>query len=82
MNQELGFTATVYGWGAGLFFFGYFLGEVPSNLIMSKVGAPSGSPHHAQLGDFRRRHGLISGDVSFFVIRFLLGVAEAGFFPA
>ena len=35
MNPELGFTATVYGWGAGLFFVGYFLGEVPSNLILS-----------------------------------------------
>src|ERR1700740_3310394 len=39
MNQDLGFTATVYGWGAGLFFFGYFLGEVPSNLILSRIGA-------------------------------------------
>ena len=40
MNQELGFTATIYGWGAGLFFVGYFLGEVPSNLIMSKAFLP------------------------------------------
>src|SRR6266850_1541833 len=82
MNQELGFTATVYGWGAGLFFFGYFLGEVPSNLIMSKVGARIWFARiMISWGIFAVVMGLISGDVSFFVIRFLLGVAEAGFFP-
>ena len=39
MNAELGFTATIFGWGAGLFFIGYFIGEVPSNLILSRIGA-------------------------------------------
>ena len=82
MNQELGFTATVYGWGAGLFFVGYFLGEVPSNLIMSKIGARIWFARiMITWGIFAIAMGFITGDVSFFLIRFLLGVAEAGFFP-
>ncbi|MBX9961999.1 MAG: MFS transporter [Burkholderiales bacterium] len=82
MNAELGFTATIYGWGAGLFFFGYFLGEVPSNLILSKVGARLWFARiMVTWGIFAIAMGFISGNVSFFVIRFLLGVAEAGFFP-
>ncbi len=39
MNDDLGFTATVFGWGAGIFFFGYFLFEVPSNLALEQFGA-------------------------------------------
>lgn len=39
MNADLGFSPTVYGWGAGIFFIGYFLFEVPSNLILERVGA-------------------------------------------
>jgi hypothetical protein len=82
MNAELGFTATVYGWGAGLFFIGYFIGEVPSNLILSKVGARIWFARiMITWGIFAIAMGFISGDVSFFLIRFLLGVAEAGFFP-
>ena len=82
MNAELGFTATVYGWGAGLFFVGYFIGEVPSNLILAKVGARLWFARiMLTWGIFAIAMGFISGNVSFFVIRFLLGVAEAGFFP-
>jgi MFS family permease len=82
MNAELGFTATVYGWGAGLFFVGYFIGEVPSNMILTKVGARVWFARiMVTWGIFAVAMGFISGDVSFFVIRFLLGVAEAGFFP-
>ncbi|MFO1319042.1 MAG: MFS transporter [Burkholderiales bacterium] len=82
MNSELGFTATVYGWGAGLFFIGYFIGEVPSNLILSKVGARLWFARiMLTWGIFAIAMGFINGDVGFFVIRFLLGVAEAGFFP-
>lgn len=82
MNADLGFSPTVYGWGAGIFFIGYFLFEVPSNLILERVGA--------RLWIFRIMvtWGLISaamafvqGPVSFFTLRFLLGVAEAGFLP-
>src|SRR6195952_4509864 len=39
MNRDLGFSPSVFGWGAGIFFFGYFLFEVPSNIILEKVGA-------------------------------------------
>lgn len=82
MNAELGFTATVYGWGAGLFFFGYFLGEVPSNMILAKVGARLWFARiMVSWGIFAVAMGFITGDVSFFVVRFMLGVAEAGFFP-
>ncbi|MEO8006123.1 MAG: MFS transporter, partial [Betaproteobacteria bacterium] len=82
MNAELGFTATIYGWGAGLFFFGYFLGEVPSNLILTKVGARIWFTRiMLSWGVLAIAMGFISGQASFFIIRFLLGVAEAGFFP-
>ena len=39
MNKDLGFTPEIYGWGAGIFFFGYFLFEIPSNVILTHVGA-------------------------------------------
>jgi MFS transporter, ACS family, tartrate transporter len=82
MNAELGFTATIYGWGAGLFFFGYFLGEVPSNLILSKVGARLWFARiMVTWGVCAAAMGFIGGETGFFVTRFLLGVAEAGFFP-
>lgn len=83
MNAELGFTATIYGWGAGFFFFfGYFLGEVPSNLILSKVGARLWFARiMITWGIFAIAMGFINGQAGFFTIRFLLGVAEAGFFP-
>ena len=82
MNKDLGFTAYVYGWGAGIFFLGYFLFEVPSNLILHRFGA------RVWIARILLTWGIISGLMmfvtgpkSFFVIRFLLGVAEAGFFP-
>ena len=82
MNQDLGFTATIYGWGAGLFFFGYFLGEVPSNLILSKIGARIWFARiMVSWGILAVAMGFIGGQTSFFVVRFMLGVAEAGFFP-
>jgi D-galactonate transporter len=82
MKSELGFSDTVYGFGAGIFFVGYFLFEVPSNLLLEKIGA--------RLTLFRIMFvwGLLSaamafasGPMLFYVIRFLLGVFEAGFFP-
>lgn len=82
MNKELGFTPEMYGFGAGIFFIGYFLFELPSNLIMHKVGA--------RLWMFRimLTWGLISmatalvhSASSFYILRFLLGLAEAGFVP-
>jgi ACS family tartrate transporter-like MFS transporter len=82
MNKDLGFSPTVFGFGAGIFFLGYFLFEVPSNLILDKVGA------RIWIARVMITWGLISGamafvqgSTSFYVLRFLLGAAEAGFFP-
>jgi MFS transporter, ACS family, tartrate transporter len=82
MNKDLGISAYLYGWGAGIFFLGYALFEVPSNMILAKVGA------RRWIARIMITWGLISGamafatgPVSFLVLRFLLGVAEAGFFP-
>ncbi|MEO8009663.1 MAG: MFS transporter, partial [Betaproteobacteria bacterium] len=82
MNAQLGFTSTVYGVGAGLFFFGYFLGEVPSNLILSKVGARIWFARIMMTwGVFAVAMGFIDSQTGFYWTRFLLGIAEAGFFP-
>jgi len=82
MNQDLGLTPTMFGLGGGIFFLGYFLFEVPSNLILHKVGA------RIWIARVMVTWGLVSaasafvvGPNSFYTMRFLLGVAEAGFFP-
>src|SRR5688572_25958258 len=82
MNEDVGLSATAYGLGAGIFFLGYFIFEVPSNLILEKVGA------RRWIARIMVTWGLLSGAMafvwdpwSFYVVRFLLGVAEAGFFP-
>jgi ACS family tartrate transporter-like MFS transporter len=82
MNKDLGLTAYLYGWGAGIFFFSYFLFEIPSNLILERVGA------RMWIARIMLTWGIISGltafatgPASFLVYRFLLGAAEAGFFP-
>src|ERR1700682_5912720 len=82
MNEDLGFTAYVYGWGAGIFFLGYFLFEVPSNVILEKTGARIWiSRIMITWGLVAGAMAFITGPISFLVLRFLLGVAEAGFFP-
>jgi D-galactonate transporter len=82
MNKELNFSPTVFSWGAGIFFIGYFLFEVPSNLALEKFGA---SRWIARImvtwGIISALMALVSGVWSFYGVRFLLGVAEAGFFP-
>jgi ACS family tartrate transporter-like MFS transporter len=82
MRGDLGLSATDFGFAAGTFYWGYFLFEVPSNLIMEKVGA------RLWIARIMITWGLLSaatafatGPHSFAVIRFLLGLAEAGFFP-
>ena len=82
MNKDLGFSPTVFGVGAGIFFLGYFLFEVPSNLVLDKVGA------RIWIARVMITWGMISGAMafvqgpnSFYALRFLLGAAEAGFFP-
>jgi ACS family tartrate transporter-like MFS transporter len=82
MNKDLGFSAYIYGWGAGIFFFGYFLFEIPSNLILEKVGARIWIARiMITWGIISGLTALVTGTTSFLIIRFLLGAAEAGFFP-
>jgi len=97
MAGHLGLSDAVYGFGAGLFFVGYFLFEVPSNLILARVGARRwiarimltwgavsaafvflGALHW---GAVSAAFGTSDAEFSFYLLRFLLGVAEAGFFP-
>ncbi len=82
MNAELKFSPTIFAWGAGIFFIGYFIFEVPSNLALEKFGA---SRWIARImvtwGIISALMSLVSGERSFYILRFLLGVAEAGFFP-
>ena len=82
MNRDLGFSEAVFGFGAGVFFIGYFLFELPSNLILNKVGA------RVWITRILITWGIISALTafvwngwSFYSIRFALGLAEAGFYP-
>lgn len=82
MNKDLGLTPYVYGFGAGIFFFGYFVFEIPSNLILEKVGARVWIARiMITWGLISALTAFVSGPTSFLVFRFLLGAAEAGFFP-
>jgi ACS family tartrate transporter-like MFS transporter len=82
MNKDLGFSATVFGWGAGIFFIGYFIFEVPSNVALERFGARRWIARiMLSWGVLSTAMALIWNDVSFLVLRFLFGIAEAGFFP-
>jgi len=82
MQQDLGMSDSVYGLGAGIFFLGYFLFEVPANMILQRIGA------RRWIGPLMMAWGVVSACTlfvtsagSFYVLRFLLGVIESGFFP-
>jgi ACS family tartrate transporter-like MFS transporter len=82
MKDQLGFSDAVYGFGAGIFFVGYFIFQVPSNMVLERVGA------RFWIGTLMVLWGIISASmflvhspVSFYTLRFLLGATEAGFFP-
>lgn len=82
MNDDLKFSATIYGLGGGLFFLGYALFEIPSNLMLVRFGA------RQWVARIMITWGLLSAGMmfvqtpmQFYVVRFLLGVAEAGFYP-
>jgi ACS family tartrate transporter-like MFS transporter len=82
MNRDLHFSATVYGFGAGLFFVGYVLFQVPANLILARVGARRWiATIMVVWGFLAAAMTLVTGPVMFYALRVLLGVAEAGFFP-
>src|SRR5258706_5798804 len=91
MNQDLGLSQTAFGFGAGIFFIAYFIFEVPCNLLLERFGAGK------WIARIMLSWGIISGmmaftptiarltglgnEYSFYLIRVLLGAAEAGFFP-
>lgn len=82
MNRDLGLTATQFGWGAGILFTSYCFLEVPSSLIMYRVGARRWLARiMITWGLAAAASALATGPLSFYLTRFLLGVAEAGFFP-
>jgi MFS family permease len=82
MNRQLGLSGTAYGFGAGLLFVGYVLLDAPSNLVLHRVGARVWMARIMVVwGLVAAACAAIQGETSFFVLRFLLGVAEAGFFP-
>lgn len=82
MNQELGITSRQFGLLAGIFFVGYFLFEIPSNLLLHKIGARVWIARILLTwGMVAVLTGLAHSVVQLYVLRFLLGVAEAGFFP-
>jgi MFS transporter, ACS family, tartrate transporter len=82
MNEDLGFSAAMYGFGAGVFFAGYALCEVPSNLILARVGARIWIARIlVTWGAVSASMMFVHSPASFYAMRFLLGVAEAGFFP-
>src|SRR6059058_4326638 len=82
MTADLGFSSVTFGFGSGIFFLGYCLFEIPSNIILERVGA------RLWISRIMVTWGLISAGLmfvrtpaAFYLLRFLLGVAEAGFFP-
>jgi MFS transporter, ACS family, tartrate transporter len=81
-NKDLHLSSSVYGWGAGIFFVGYFLFEFPSNIILERVGARFWIARiMITWGIISAGMALVTGAWSFTFVRFVLGVAEAGFFP-
>jgi ACS family tartrate transporter-like MFS transporter len=82
MNRDLGFSAQVYGFGSGIFFWGYFLFEIPSNLALEKVGARAWMCRiMVTWGVLAMATAFVTGPASFYTVRFLLGAAEAGLYP-
>jgi len=82
MNEDLGFTPEIFGFGAGIFFVGYILFEIPSNLALHKFGARIWIARiMISWGLVATAMGFITDATSFYALRFALGVAEAGFFP-
>lgn len=82
MGADIGIDAAAYGLGAGLFFLGYFLFEVPSNFILPKVGPRKWFARILLTWGFiTALMAAAQGPITFYALRFLLGAAEAGFYP-
>ena len=82
MNEDLGLSKAAFGFASSLYFVAYFLFEVPSNLAMQKVGARLWIPRiMISWGIVSMGMALVQNTTSLYIVRFLLGAAEAGFFP-
>jgi MFS transporter, ACS family, tartrate transporter len=82
MNSDLGFSSAAFGFGSGVFFVGYCLFEVPSNLVLHRVGARRWIARiMVTWGAISVAMMFVRAPLTFYVLRFLLGAAEAGFFP-
>ena len=82
MRSDLGMSAATFGFAVGMFYWGYFIFEVPSNVILEKVGARIWIARiMITWGILAGLTAAVSGSTGFAIVRFLLGVAEAGFFP-
>ena len=82
MNKDLGLSASAFGFGASIFFLGYFLFEVPSNLLLEKFGARIWIARiMISWGILSTTMAFVWNDISFYTLRFIFGIAEAGFFP-
>ena len=82
MNADLAFSPSVYGFGAGVFFLSYALFQVPSNFVLQRIGAKRWVfCILAAWGLISAANAFVQGPVSFYALRFLLGMIEAGFFP-
>ncbi len=82
MNQDLGFSQKAFGFGAGIFFWGYFLFEVPSNLMLQKVGARLWMCRICVTwGLLSMLTAFVRDPITFSIARFALGAAEAGLYP-
>ncbi|MFJ3046462.1 MFS transporter [Herbaspirillum chlorophenolicum] len=82
MNKDLGLSSAAFGLGAGLFFLGYFFFEVPSNMALERFGARLWIARiMLSWGILSGATAFVQGETSFYIVRILLGIAEAGFFP-
>src|ERR1700744_2086986 len=82
MNHDLGFGPAVYGFGSGIFFLGYALFQIPSNAILERVGARRWIFLILLMwGALSASNAFVEGPSSFYAVRVLLGVVEAGFYP-
>ncbi len=83
MNRDLGLSPAAYGFGAGILFLGYFLFQIPANLMLERIGARRWIFWILLAwGALSAANALVRGPASLYVLRFVLGAAEAGLYPA
>jgi MFS transporter, ACS family, tartrate transporter len=82
MNRDLDFSPTVFGFGASIFFLGYFAFQIPANLLLARIGVRLWITCIVLIwGALSAANAFVEGPLAYYVLRFLLGVAEAGLFP-